>query len=91
VRPIGYISQPNQIGKLKGRVQIRGAQPYRRGNKPIQPGLYRVERIEKDFDRDVSIHITFRASEWIAKQTAVRMMVKQALEVFFAQILVAPA
>jgi hypothetical protein len=80
---LGYISQPHQIGRARGKIQMPGP-----GRRPGLAGVeqYRVARIAHTFEADVAVHIAFRASEWPSNEAAVRAMLEQALEGFFAQL-----
>jgi hypothetical protein len=73
----GYISQKKRIGTNRGHLQLpqRGTQ-----NRSPQVSYTRVEAVGASFERDVSLHIEFRASEW--PEEKIREMLKEAVDVF---------
>jgi serine/threonine protein kinase len=80
---LGYLSDPGTVGTSRGRVQMPpgGARRQR-----PQATSYRVERVMPQFEREVSLHMNFRASEWPIREGEVRHLITQACEVFFSLI-----
>ncbi len=85
MRNLGYISKKDQIGK--GRTRIFSSAPTGGLNQRLQqPELYRVSQIVWTFEKDVAVHVGFRASEWPRNEDQVRAMLEEAIEVFFGYL-----
>jgi hypothetical protein len=78
---MGYISQKTEIGTNHGQLQLpqRGSR-----NRPPQVSYSRVAAVAPSFERDVSLHADFRASEWPGNEEKIREMLEEAIDVFIS-------
>jgi serine/threonine protein kinase len=80
---MGYISRKDKIGSVRSHLEVP-----RSGGRIARPEVHhqRVELISASFDKDVSLHAAFRASEWPGNEQQLRGLLREATDSFIAFI-----
>ena len=81
---MGYISRKNKFGTVRGHLEM----PRRGGGNTTQAQLHqqRVELITASFYNDVTLHTSFRASDWPGNEEQLRELLKEAIKSFITRI-----
>jgi serine/threonine protein kinase len=79
----GYISRKNQIGTARHYIRMPPSSPRNEGT---QIRFRRVEPLSTSFENDLTLHVTFCASEWPGNEEQLRRLLTEAIDAFIALI-----